>query len=237
MLGPYREPVLIVADPLPRSCVPEDAPGRVRCPPPARAFPSGFFKALSAAATLLLLVSSASLAAITWTITSTLISAPERLSLHVPEAFMNDRAAARPAPYRARGPLPFDAGTHQVEAIWAREQWTAAQGPWLTLARATVAPGAFAPEMFAGAGAHARVVHEPRGLRLVELDEGSTATLVGLRQGDLITAINGFALRRPDDAVRAYEEVAAGRAVVIELLRNGRPVALRVDWEPVARMK
>ncbi len=213
MLGPYRETVSFVANPLPRACVPEGGPSWCPHSPPEVRWLPGRRAAILAASTLLTLGIAAPVA-VTWAALSARDAATELL----------------PAP-------PHPASEHLVDAIWARAQRKAAQGSWLTLARATVAPGAFSGGGLASFEHRVHVAHEPRGLRLVELEPGSPETLVGLRAGDLLTAINGYAMRRPDDAFRAYHEIEARRPIVVELLRDGKPVALRVDWSRQERMK
>ncbi len=218
MLGPYRESLVLVADPLPCQCVPEGAASRcplLRAAPRVR---SRWVAAVSSAATLLLLVASASLGAIAWTV----IAAPLAGRARLPGFVADDLPAA---PFHAPVPPAFGAERHDVDAVWARARRQAARGSGLTLARATVAPEALS----LGAGDATRVVHEKHGLRLVAVDDSSSAALLGLRRGDLVTAINGRPLRRPEDAARAYDEVISGHGVVVELLRAGRPVALRVD--------
>lgn len=71
-------------------------------------------------------------------------------------------------------------------------------------------------------------------MRLLALDARSAPSLAGLLPGNLITGINGFALRSPDAFARAWTGVATAQAVVIELERGGRPLVLRVDWRPGA---
>ena len=88
----------------------------------------------------------------------------------------------------------------------------------------------------ADAGNLARRLHEDsrggyRGLRIVDHPAGWPAAMLGLRAGDVVTAINGFALRRREDAMRAQGQLPAVKGAVVELVRNGRPVVLRVDWE------
>ena len=214
MLGPYRESVSFVADPLPRACVPAGSASHCpRNPPQVRQLPGRYAAILSAS--MLLLISLAAPATVAWAVLWARDAAPVQI----------------PA-----GPLHW-ASTHRVDAIWARAQRKAARGSWLTLARATVAPGAFSAGGRGSFEHRVHVAHEPRGLRLMELQEGSPETLLGLRAGDLVTAINGYALRRPTEAFRAYHEIATGRGVVVELLREGKPVALRVDWSRQERMK
>ena len=227
MLGPYRDPVPTDPDVLPDTCVPKEGAAPCQrlhvlpCPPPARSLPPAFGKAFAGAATLLLLVASASMSAITWTVTSTIRSA------RTPHA--GDEVAQQVVQQTdGRGPslelVRQGVETHDVEVLWGRAVRLAGTHKRLTLARAVVAS-----EALSGGVERARLVADRRdALRIADLDERSAAALVGLRRGDLLTAVNGFALRRPADATRAWQRIK-GRSMVLELLRDGRRVALRID--------
>lgn len=59
-------------------------------------------------------------------------------------------------------------------------------------------------------------------LRVVRVDEGSTAARGGLRDGDLILRIDGKTYGRPAAGRRALEHGAGGRALDLELRRGMR---------------
>ncbi len=240
MLDPYRSPGPVDADLLPRT-----------------ALPSGFAKALSAAATLLLFGGSASLSAMTWTVTSTLARlAPSRAeavqtagpqwprAIPAPPVARHEHAP-RPEP-RPR-PLPVaqaPAGwsgsilgslgpdTHDVDTLWQRAEKVAADTGALTLVRATMAPAAMRRDL-----AMNRLVPHRGGLGVVKLGEGSLEALFGLKQGDLVTAINGYSLRSPEGALSAYASSSADHGAVVELVRAGKLVALRIDTIQVQTMR
>jgi S1-C subfamily serine protease len=68
------------------------------------------------------------------------------------------------------------------------------------------------------------------GVRVQGIAPDSPASDVGLENGDLLTAINGYALERPEVAIAAYESARRDRMAVIELVRRGRRVVLSLSW-------
>jgi membrane-associated protease RseP (regulator of RpoE activity) len=218
MIGPYRIPGPVPPEP-PSRC--DDRP-----PPPAcaasvttRRLPLAFVKALSVAATVLLLTASASISAIAFSVIRALA----------------DRGRierqAELASARHLGPDPLGAlarDTHDVDTLWRQAQALASSGADVTLSRASLP----APAAAAWAdGASVRVLYDAHagGLRVVDLGERSPATLAGVQEGDVITAVNGYRLAAPEDASRAFATARDAHAVVAEVWRQGRRVVLRVD--------
>ena len=256
MLGPYREPVPVPVDvdlipePLPDRCITAPQGCAQRPPPavtsvPAPLLPPAFARALSASATLLLLAASTSIFTNTWIAASAFANARhEKAPASAPRALpgteqMAKRPASYPHPPAAKRPVPFhtaprpfdtDRGgsllarlgplSHHVDTLWKRAE----DAGTFTLARATVVRGAVAP------GDPMTWVGEPNGLRVTNVDPPWPVSLIGLRRGDLITGINGFTMGRPEDA--AFARVALGGNAVVELLRDGKLVVLRIDWAP-----
>ncbi len=70
---------------------------------------------------------------------------------------------------------------------------------------------------------------EAGGFRLAEVKDGSPYAAMGLQNGDVITSINGCALRSPDDAARIYDMLKAATEVVVDLQRGGAAHVLRFD--------
>jgi hypothetical protein len=219
MLGPYRDLVPLDPDPLPDACVPRGTLPK-RCPyaaplAPARGLPRAFARALSASATALLLVASASVGAITWTAVSTLVAARHGHAREAPPVLPQTRAT------------PPD--THDPDALWARAEWARERYGAPTLVRATIAPGALGLATLPVRVAFEKGSSDRPVLRVLDAPEGSSARLLGLRPDDRITAVNGFRLDRPDDALSAYAHLTAGKSAIVELWREGRTVALRID--------
>jgi S1-C subfamily serine protease len=60
------------------------------------------------------------------------------------------------------------------------------------------------------------------------VSEGTIFQRVGLRAGDVITAVDGTRLRTLDDAANLYARASTAKALTAQVVRGGAPVALRV---------
>lgn len=67
---------------------------------------------------------------------------------------------------------------------------------------------------------------EPAGFRVVDIDKGSVFEDLGLRQEDVIVAVNGVSVRNIQEALAAYRSFRSAEAVRLDLLRGGREVSL-----------
>jgi hypothetical protein len=73
-----------------------------------------------------------------------------------------------------------------------------------------------------GASATPHVVNgEVKGYRLRGV--GGPLAQIGLRSGDVITAINGTKTNSPDHALRAYQSAYKAKVIRVSLLRGGAP--------------
>ncbi|MBS0431997.1 MAG: PDZ domain-containing protein [Proteobacteria bacterium] len=80
------------------------------------------------------------------------------------------------------------------------------------------------------------------GLRVNAVTPGGPAERAGIRNGDVIAAIDGQSVRKGNDGVLAGE-LAAGKPVTLSVLRDGKPMQLKVtperfqtaDWQALAR--
>jgi type II secretory pathway component PulC len=68
----------------------------------------------------------------------------------------------------------------------------------------------------------------PAGVRLDAVTAGSLFARAGLRPGDVITAVNGQALRTIDDAAELYAHASSVKAIAIDLSRGGKAMTLHV---------
>ena len=68
----------------------------------------------------------------------------------------------------------------------------------------------------------------PTGVRIDGLAEGSLLVKAGLRAGDVVTAVDGRPLRSLDDTAELYARAGAARQVALQIVRAGKPVALRI---------
>ncbi|WP_426959601.1 S1C family serine protease [Muricoccus radiodurans] len=62
----------------------------------------------------------------------------------------------------------------------------------------------------------------PRAVRVGEVQSGSPAEAAGLREGDLLLALDGAPIGGTDDLLRALTADRIGRAATLTLLRDGR---------------
>lgn len=67
---------------------------------------------------------------------------------------------------------------------------------------------------------------EPAGFRVVGIDKDSVFEDLGLRQEDVIVAVNGVSVRNIQEALAAYRSFRSATAVRLDLLRGGREVSL-----------
>lgn len=248
MLGPYRVSAPVEPD-LPTSCTarrcgafvphPPRFPASIGCAPrPQRALPSGFAKALSAAATTLLLVASASISAVTYSVVVRQARAARAEAL--PQ--MADPVLALPPPPRRphafahvppAGLVPLHAvggHTHSVDELWRRAERIAATGAEITLARVSLPRGSSAWDD-AGALHIVPELHKGfAGLRVLAVGDRSAPALAGVRPGDLVLTVNGYVLGPPENGPHAFTAATNQRALIAEIWRDGRRVVLRVDW-------
>ena len=70
---------------------------------------------------------------------------------------------------------------------------------------------------------------EFRGFRLKRLDlDGPNAGLIDLGPGDVVQALNGRSIDRPEHALEAWEALREADAIVVSYLRDGTRRELRV---------
>jgi hypothetical protein len=120
--------------------------------------------------------------------------------------------------------------THAADVLWQRAESLAGSGADVTLVRTTLAHQDAGTLLASGM----RIVHEERpllGVRVVDVGKQFSApALAGLRVGDQVEAVNGFALGVPNDIQRVFDAMDGRRSLVVEIVRDGRRIALRVDW-------
>ena len=68
----------------------------------------------------------------------------------------------------------------------------------------------------------------PAGARLDVVAPGSVFAKAGLRNGDVITAVDGQPLKSIDDAADLYIRAGSARTASVQLLRAGKPMTLRL---------
>jgi S1-C subfamily serine protease len=66
------------------------------------------------------------------------------------------------------------------------------------------------------------------GLRVDAVTAGSLFAKAGLVAGDVVTSVDGKPLRSLDDAADVYARASKARSMTAQVVRDGKPVALRV---------
>ena len=119
------------------------------------------------------------------------------------------------------------AATHDPAVLLARATRLLRDGAELTLTRSTLPmpidgaiEEAFAP--------HTRIAARRAwgGVEIQSLPLGGAASLAGLQSGDVLTAINGYALIRPEDVIAAHQGLMATGVAVLEVIRGESRVVL-----------
>jgi hypothetical protein len=256
MLGPYRDTVTIdvplLVEPLPDRCIPLPQGCSHPSPPavapairPGPSLPPFFGKALAASASILLLSASGFFATGAWINASSFLAA-RAVQARAPAPAGNEKTAKRavrppprpPAPKRAMTalpgprPVPLDGSpvwsvlaamgqpTHDVDTLWRRAQSSGAY----TMARAAAVRGAAQPVD------PLHWIQQPGWLEVTGADPRWPNVFSGLRPHDRILAINGTPLRGMH--IAQFAMVALGGNALVELIRDGKLVALRIDWVP-----
>lgn len=64
------------------------------------------------------------------------------------------------------------------------------------------------------------------GLKLLRSTSGSLLDRLGLRNGDVVRAVNGFPLGSPESALKAYARLRTASEIRVELVRGGKPATV-----------
>ncbi len=67
------------------------------------------------------------------------------------------------------------------------------------------------------------------GLRLIGVRGGSLLAELGVENGDVIHAVNGYPLTSTESAMQAYEDLSDATSFRLQLSRRGTPVELEID--------
>ena len=67
------------------------------------------------------------------------------------------------------------------------------------------------------------------GVKTLRIRSGSELDTLGLKNGDVLTEINGVALTTPEAVASLKQAMTSGEAMTIQLLRDGAPLSLTVD--------
>ncbi len=73
----------------------------------------------------------------------------------------------------------------------------------------------------------------PQGVYVIAVSEGSAAELAGLRQGDIITEIQGIAVTSTDELNSVKEEYDAGDTITLKVVRSGETLTVDLILQEV----
>jgi len=74
---------------------------------------------------------------------------------------------------------------------------------------------------------------KPAGFRIGRVGEGSVFQAAGLREGDIIVAINDEDVRTPNQLLKAYREVAEDEELWLDIIRGGEEETVEIDIEGI----
>jgi S1-C subfamily serine protease len=66
------------------------------------------------------------------------------------------------------------------------------------------------------------------GVVVDAVSDGTIFQRAGLRSGDVVAAVDGTRLRSLDDAANLYARASSANSLSVQIVRDGKPVALRV---------
>lgn len=65
-----------------------------------------------------------------------------------------------------------------------------------------------------------------RGFKLFSIKPGSVYSKIGVRNGDVLTSVNGYELDSPDKILEVYGKLKDSSQITVDLLRRGKPVSM-----------
>jgi len=120
-----------------------------------------------------------------------------------------------PFPPRRPKPLPADWATRLVSKV--------GDGHW-TIQRELLDNLLGDPSKLARSARIVPTVRDgkPIGFKLYAIRPGSIYAVLGLRNGDTITAVNGMSIASPDRALRVYSKLRGAKKLTFALIRRGK---------------
>ena len=69
---------------------------------------------------------------------------------------------------------------------------------------------------------------QPLGFKLFSIRPDSLPAYAGMRNGDLLTSINGMHLRTPDEVLAAYPKLRCASRIIFTIVRDGEELTLEL---------
>jgi type II secretory pathway component PulC len=121
--------------------------------------------------------------------------------------------APQATPTPSAAPVPSDADVHTLKRSAVREAVSQGLGAFLH---------AFLQRIELDYGHPVRVDGKFRGFRIAALHDASFWSGVDLKPGDVVTAVNGLPIERPEQAQSAFDSLEAARELRVSYERDGK---------------
>ncbi len=72
---------------------------------------------------------------------------------------------------------------------------------------------------------------QTNGFKVFSIRRNSALRMMGLKNNDVLTGVNGFDLSNTEKALEIYSKLQAEKSFTLELLRNGKPVTMEYSVE------
>jgi general secretion pathway protein C len=69
------------------------------------------------------------------------------------------------------------------------------------------------------------------GLKVSQIDPDSIIPLLGIKEGDIITALDGKKFRKTNEVIDYYKSIPSSSGMDIEVFRNGKKITLHYDFQ------
>ncbi len=237
MVFPYRTPASIDPDPAPARPAPLDR----------------WIRAVSLSAVIFLLTATAMMLSLLHDLAGSHLFPHSSAPAHAAQSVSHQGALEAPTPNAPRPPpgsIPTLSGpmtpraftpplalsslgapTHDPAVLLARATRLLRDGASLTITRSALPmpidgaiEEAFAPRTRIAAR------RAWGGVEIQSLPLGGAASLAGLQSGDVLTAINGYALIKPEDVIEAHQGLMATGVAVLEVIRGESRVVLEARF-------
>jgi serine protease Do len=129
-----------------------------------------------------------------------------------------------PLPPGDQGPQPRRQPRQAPRWNWSPNPNGPTPSPWLFDAPAAGRLGVMAQELTPQL---AEFFSVKEGVLVASVTPDSAASRAGLKAADVITTVNGKAVRTPDDLVRLLRDVPDGQDVSIQVVRDKKPLTLK----------
>jgi len=69
------------------------------------------------------------------------------------------------------------------------------------------------------------------GLKVSQIDPDSIVPLLGIKEGDIITALDGKKFRKTNEVIDYYKSISSSQGMNLEVFRDGKKITLHYDFQ------